>query len=122
MRAVRVLLVDDEPELLEPLAARLERRGFACTKAESAEDALRLLGGQSFDCAVVDIIMPGRSGLDLLRCMRQEWPAIPVVLMTGHGAAELPDDGISLGAAECLHKPVALDELVTCVERVTCRS
>lgn len=117
MADLKLLLVDDEVEFLEPMEARLKRRKIACFTAESGAAALELLGQQTFDCAVVDVKMPGMDGLDLLRRMRKDYPALPVILLTGHASVELGVQGMELGAHEYLMKPIDLDELLGTIRR-----
>lgn len=117
MGELRLLLVDDEVEFLEPMKARLERRGLTCTTATSGEAALHLLESERFDCAVVDVKMPGMDGLELLRRMRRTWPETAVVLLTGHASVELGVQGMELGAFEYLLKPIELDDLLDTVRR-----
>jgi DNA-binding NtrC family response regulator len=117
MGELRLLLVDDEVEFLEPMKARLERRGLVCATATSGEAALRVLESERFDCAVVDVKMPGMDGLELLRRMRRTWPETAVVLLTGHASVELGVQGMELGAFEYLLKPVELDDLLDTVRR-----
>ncbi len=117
MAALDILLVDDEPEFLEPIAARLRRREISCTTASSAHAALQHLQQRSYDCAVVDVKMPGMDGLQLLRLMRRDHPAMAVILLTGHASVELGVQGMDLGASEYLMKPVDLDELLDCIRR-----
>jgi two-component system OmpR family response regulator len=117
MAELKLLLVDDEVEFLEPTAARLARRQVACTTAESGAAALEALARERFDCAIVDVKMPGMDGLALLRHMRREYPKVAVVLLTGHASVELGVQGIELGAFEYLMKPVELDELLDTVRR-----
>jgi DNA-binding NtrC family response regulator len=117
MADLRVLLVDDEVEFLEPMAARLRRRQIACATAQNSQEALETLGREGFDCAVVDVKMPGMDGLDLLRRMRRDYPGVAVVLLTGHASVELGVQGLELGAFEYLMKPVDLDELLDTVRR-----
>jgi DNA-binding NtrC family response regulator len=117
MAELRLLLVDDEVEFLEPMAARVRRRRIACATAQSGAEALEALGREQFDCAVVDVKMPGMDGLDLLRRMRRDYPGVPVVLLTGHASVELGVQGLELGAFEYLMKPVDLDELLDTVRR-----
>jgi len=117
MPDLRLLLVDDELEFLEPMAARLTRRGVLCSIAESGDKALKLLTSESFDCAVVDVKMPGMDGIELLRRMRRDYPDTAVVLLTGHASVELGVQGIELGAFEYLMKPVELDELLDTIRR-----
>jgi DNA-binding response OmpR family regulator len=113
----RVLLVDDEVEFLEPMAARLSRRGFECTTAASGAQALAALGSAPFDCAIVDVRMPDMDGLELLRRLRRGWPQVSVILLTGHASIELGVKGMELGAFEYLLKPVEIDDLVDTILR-----
>ncbi len=117
MAELRLLLVDDEVEFLEPMAARLRRREIACATAQSGPEALEALVRERFDCAVVDVKMPGMDGLELLRRMRRDYPGVPVILLTGHASVELGVQGLELGAFEYLMKPVDLDELLDAVRR-----
>lgn len=117
MADLRLLLVDDEVEFLEPMVARLSRRRISCSVAQSGEQALSVLKQQRFDCAVVDVKMPGMDGLELLRRMRRDYPNTAVILLTGHASVELGVQGIELGAFEYLMKPVELDELLDTIRR-----
>jgi two-component system OmpR family response regulator len=117
MANLKLLLVDDEVEFLEPMAARLARRGISCSVAESGAQALSFLSREHFDCAVVDVKMPGMDGLELLRRMRRDYPNTAVILLTGHASVELGVQGIELGAFEYLMKPVELDELLDIIRR-----
>jgi two-component system, OmpR family, response regulator len=117
MASLQLLLVDDEAEFLEPTAARLARRGVACTSAQTGQAALDALAARKFDCVVADLRMPGIDGLQLLVRMRHEYPNLPVILLTGHGSVELGVRGMDLGAFDYLLKPVDLDELLDAVRR-----
>jgi two-component system OmpR family response regulator len=117
MANLKLLLVDDEVEFLEPMEARLARRRISCSVAQSGEQALGILSKEHFDCAVVDVKMPGMDGLELLRRMRRQYPNVAVILLTGHASVELGVQGIELGAFEYLMKPVELDELLDTIRR-----
>jgi len=117
MDELRVLLVDDEVEFLEPMTARLRRRGVRCETAASGEEALERVRGATFDCAIVDVKMPGMDGLELLRRLRRDYPSLAVILLTGHASVELGVQGMELGAFEYLLKPVELDDLLDAVRR-----
>jgi DNA-binding response OmpR family regulator len=122
MKDLALLLVDDEVDFLEPLCSRLSRRGVTCTVAASGDDALGLAAASPFDCAVVDVKMPGMNGLELLRRLRRDYPALPVVLLTGHASVELGVEGMGLGAFDYLLKPIDLDELLDVVRRAARRT
>ncbi len=117
MADLKLLLVDDEAEFLEPMAARLARRRICCTTAQNGEEALKVLASEHFDCAVVDVKMPGMDGLELLRRLRWNHPDVPVILLTGHASVELGVQGLELGAFDYLMKPLDLDELLDTVRR-----
>ena len=117
MADFKLLLVDDEVEFLEPMAARLARRRVSCTTAQNGVEALKILGAEHFDCAVVDVKMPEMDGLELLRRMRWNHPDVPVILLTGHASVELGVQGMELGAFDYLMKPVDLDELLDTARR-----
>jgi two-component system OmpR family response regulator len=117
MDNLKVLLVDDEQEFLEPMAARFVRRHIPCITTQSGEGALQLLQKEHFNCAVVDVRMPVMDGIELLRRMRKEFPDVPVILLTGHASVELGVQGMELGAFDYLMKPVDFDELLDTVRR-----
>ncbi len=117
MRPLRLLLVDDEAEFLEPTAERLVRRGIECATVENGVDALRALQNLQFDCLIVDVRIPGMDGLELLRLIHRDHPNLPVILLTGHASIDLGVRGIDRGAFEYLLKPVDLDELLDTVRR-----
>lgn len=119
MSDLKLLLVDDEVEFLEPTAARLARRGIECKAVASGGEALRELQGETFDCAVVDVKMPGMDGLELLRRITRDHASVPVILLTGHASVELGVKGMELGAFEYLLKPVEFDVLLDTIRRAS---
>ena len=122
MADLALLFVDDEIDFLEPLCSRLSRRGVSCTLATSGDVALGLAAAAAFDCAIVDVKLPGMDGLELLRRLRREYPGLPVVLLTGHASVELGVEGMDLGAFDYLLKPIDLDELLDVVRRAARRA
>jgi DNA-binding NtrC family response regulator len=109
---VRVLIVDDEMELVETLVARLKRRGIEARGSPSGREALELVASGKFDVALVDVKMPGINGIELVRLLKERIPELPVVMLTGHGSAQHAEDGLSLGAYAYLMKPVKLPALL----------
>ena len=112
MDGLRLLFVDDEEELVSAVIERLEIRGIHGVGVTSGEEALRRLAEEPFDVVLLDVKMPGLSGIDVLRAIRRSHPATKVILMTGHGSAEDAEVGLRLGAAACLQKPVELDAML----------
>jgi two-component system nitrogen regulation response regulator NtrX len=102
-----LLVVDDEPNIRRTIRWVLEPAGFQVTEAGSAEEALKLLETEPFDLAVIDVKLPGMSGLDLLDKARELWRDLPVIVMSGH-ATDAPDvvDAMRRGAANYFTKPL----------------
>jgi DNA-binding NtrC family response regulator len=109
---VRVLLVDDEEQFVETLAMRLEARDFAVATAFSGDQALDYLKANEADVAVLDVLMPGLSGIDTLGMMKKIRPLTEVIMLTGHATVETAIEGMKLGAFDYLMKPTEIDELV----------
>jgi two-component system, response regulator RegA len=112
-----VLLVDDDATLRERLARALRERGFDVRTAGSADEAMALVKVDSPELAVLDLKMPGRSGLDLLREMREHDPATRVVVLTGYGSIATAVEATKLGAIGYMPKPVDADELLAAFAR-----
>src|SRR5690606_15077093 len=100
----KVLLVDDEPTLREPLAEYLTRQGFLVTQAEDASKARAFLLEDSPDIVLLDIMMPGEDGLSLCRHLT-EAKQLPVILLTARGEATDRIVGLEIGADDYVVKP-----------------
>jgi PAS domain S-box-containing protein len=113
LRGLRVLLVDDEPHAVSALRALLAEDGFAVTGATSGEEALARFEADPADVVVLDVEMPGMSGLALLEKLRQRAPALPAVIMSGYMQhhAGIHEARETMGAAY-VGKPVDVDELI----------
>jgi len=109
---LRVLIVDDEIEFLETLVKRLRKRKLAVTGVTSGEQALDSLRESQADIVVLDVKMPGMSGLETLRELKRRHPAIEVIMLTGHANMEVAIEGMDLGAFDYLMKPIDIDELL----------
>jgi len=117
----RILLVDDEPSLREPLADYLTRQGFAVTAAASAAEARSLLLNQAPDLVLLDIMMPGEDGLSLCRHL-SEAKDLPVILLTAKGEAMDRIVGLEIGADDYVVKPFEPRELVARIKSVLRRA
>lgn len=114
---ITVLVVDDDRAFCQALAGSLRRRGFAVVVAHSYEDALSEAEAWSPDRAVVDLRMPGRSGLELVAALRRVDPSIAVVVLTGYGSIATAIEAIKLGATYYLTKPAEPDDIVAAFTR-----
>ena len=106
-----ILVVDDDKRLRELLRKYLSEQGFRVTVAADAADARRKLAGLAFDLIVLDIMMPGESGLDLTRSLRKD-NTVPILLLTAMGEAADRIAGLEGGADDYLPKPFEPRELV----------
>jgi DNA-binding response OmpR family regulator len=112
MFSERVLLVDDEEEFVSALSERFMLRGIQVETALSGEDALAMMEANPADLIVLDVMMPGLSGLEVLKRIKASHPKTQVILLTGHGATKEGIEGMRLGAFDYLIKPVDLEELL----------
>jgi DNA-binding response OmpR family regulator len=116
---MKVLLVDDEEELVATLAERLEMRGIAARFATSAETALKLLEAEPFDIAVLDVKIPKVDGLALKKRIQERYPGMKFIFVTGHGSARDFECGASeVGADYYLAKPLKIDHLIAKLNEV----
>ena len=106
-----ILVVDDDRRLRELLRQYLSENGFLVTTAEDAQDARARLRGLTFDLIVLDVMMPGESGLELCQSLRETNP-VPILLLTAMGEAENRVDGLERGADDYLTKPFEPRELL----------
>lgn len=111
-----VLLVDDDELLVKSLARVLKSKGFSVKTATNGEAATRCIAEERFDVVLSDISMPGMTGIQLLRQLRQTDLLVPFVLMTGDPAVSTAIEAMQFGAFRYLTKPVAHDSLVEVIE------
>jgi DNA-binding response OmpR family regulator len=112
MEKQSVMLVDDEEEFVSALSERLMLRGIEVETALSGEEALAKFGKKQADVIILDVMMPGLSGLEVLRRIKMSYPRTHVILLTGHGSTKEGMEGMRLGAFDYLIKPVDIEELL----------
>ncbi|MBE0587153.1 MAG: response regulator, partial [Hydrogenophaga sp.] len=112
-----VLIVEDEPVLARNMHTYLERHGIGCQLAASGEEGLELLEAERPDVVLLDHNLPGKTGLAVLRLMREREPNLPVVMATGHGSEQVAVDAMRAGAFDYLIKPVSLHQLKQVLDR-----
>lgn len=113
----KILVVDDEASLRLLLSKELGREGFSVDVASSGEEALRLVSEDSYQVVLLDIVMPGMNGIDVLRKFREENVNASVIILTGNASIESAIDCMKLGAFEYVRKPYSLNELLIQVDR-----
>lgn len=115
MTKKQILIVDDEPTVLDFVRKVLVRNGFECRTAEDAGKALAELNQNGADLVVTDIHMPGSDGTWLLETVKQQWPNVPVIMLTGDGEADVAVACLKSGAADYLLKPIEVSKLLSTV-------
>ncbi|HZY05260.1 MAG TPA: response regulator [Anaeromyxobacteraceae bacterium] len=112
MDDIRILLVDDEEEFVQALSERLGLRDLSSQTAFDGEEALRFVDANAPHIMVLDLKMPGTSGLDVLRLVKKQHPALQVIVLTGHGNDLDEAEARSIGIFDYLRKPVDIEVLV----------
>jgi two-component system response regulator MprA len=113
MRAMKILVIDDERAVRESLRRALELEGYEVELAIDGEEALeRLSGASPVDAAILDVLMPGIDGLEVCRRLRRENNDIPVLMLTARAEVDSRVAGLDAGADDYLPKPFALAELL----------
>jgi len=109
---IRLLLVDDEKDFLEVTGKRLARRGFAVKIALTCREARETLEQDWPEVVVLDVMLPDMNGIQFLKEIKQKWPQLPVILLSGHASVQSGIKGIECGAYDYCLKPVDLEELI----------
>jgi len=112
MQNIRLLLVDDETGFLNPVSKRLKKRGISPELASGGEQCLSILESQAIDVVVTDIKMPGMDGIRLLKAIKEKYPDIEVMLLTGQASIQDGVEGIKAGAFDYLTKPIEIEQLL----------
>jgi DNA-binding NtrC family response regulator len=114
--SINVLLVDDEEDFREALGERLRVRRLEVRTADSGEAALRILQEHPVDVVVLDVRMPGISGLAATQAIKLSHPLVEIILLTGHASLDASREGMALGAFDYLLKPTKIDDLIYKIE------
>jgi len=108
----KLLLVDDEKDFLETTTKRLARRGYDVRSAMKCSDAIELIGSGWPEVVVLDVMLPDRDGILCLKEIKQKWPSLVVILLTGHASMQAGRQSLEYGANDYCLKPIELDVLV----------
>jgi DNA-binding NtrC family response regulator len=115
---VKTLIVDDDMIVLDSCKRVFEAEGFEVCVVPSADQALKAMKNSMFDILLIDVKMPERDGMYLMRAVKKQWPDVPIVVMSGYATPETIAEGLRLGAAEFIAKPFTPDELLEIVRQV----
>jgi DNA-binding NtrC family response regulator len=118
----RVLVVDDERNTREALKRAVTPLGIVVDAADSGDQAVTMLAQQSYDLVLVDLRMPGMSGLELLRHLANAERTVPAAVLTGHGTVANAVEAMKLGAIDFLQKPFSLEQIRTFVQDILQRA
>jgi DNA-binding NtrC family response regulator len=118
IRDARIIIVDDEQTIRNLLCDILARQVRVCEAVENANQALDKLKESAFDIAVVDIKMPGTSGMELLTIMRETYPAMAVVMVTAVNEVNTAVEAMKKGALDYILKPFSVDDVRSRIDDV----
>ena len=117
MALANVLLVDDEIPFVETLTKRLRKRDLDITAAHDGRQALaELEQNRMLEVVILDVKMPGMDGIETLKAIKDTYPLVEVIMLTGHGTIESAIQGMKVGAFDYLMKPAEIDDLVAKVQ------
>jgi DNA-binding response OmpR family regulator len=119
---MKVLVVEDEEKIYGFVRKGLESQGYAVSVAENGDDGFEQAASGLFDVVVLDIMLPGRDGLSILKELREKQHSVPVILLTARAEANERVAGLNLGADDYVTKPFFMDELIARINAVARRT
>lgn len=117
MAKAKILIVDDEPGMRSSLSDVLLQEGYQVVAVDSGEAAIGKLETDQFDLMLLDVMMPGMSGVEVLRVAHQVAPDIKVILLTAHGTLDTAVEALRLGAHDYLLKPASAHDILASISR-----
>ena len=115
--ATRILVIDDDPAILRTLRTNLRARGYEVSAVETGEDGVHLFEEGGWDMVILDLMLPGLSGLDACRAIRAE-SSTPILVLSARGEERTKVHALDLGADDYLTKPFGMDELLARIRAV----
>lgn len=119
---MNVLIVEDDSEVAALVCAGLEEQGFQVQLSGNGEEAFNLATQKQFDAVVLDLMLPGRDGLSVLRGIRKNRNTVPILVLTARGELSERLEGLDLGADDYLTKPFYVEELISRIRALVRRS
>lgn len=117
MQKIKILLVDDEEKFVKTLSERIQLRDQKSDIALNGEQALKSVDEDTPDVMVLDLKMPGMDGMEVLRRIKEAYPEVQVIMLTGHGTEKDEKEARHLGAFEYLQKPIGIESLMQHIKR-----
>lgn len=119
---MKVLVVEDDRKIASFVLKGLKEQGYVVDVCHDGNEGLDLAAGESYDVILLDIMLPGRDGLSILRALRAEKNTVPVILLTARSGLDERVEGLNLGADDYLPKPFFMEELIARIIAVSRRS
>jgi two-component system response regulator AtoC len=116
--AVRILIVDDDPLIRRQLEGLYVTHGYAVEAAANVQEALQRLSSAEFSLALVDLKLPGSDGITLIREIRERWPGVDVIMITGYGSIKGAVEAMRHGACDYITKPFEADDILLATQKV----
>jgi DNA-binding response OmpR family regulator len=120
--SVKILVVEDEKKIASFIRKGLEAHGFVVETCQNGDEGYALATSRPYDALLLDIMLPGRDGLSILRNLRERKVALPVILLTARSELNERVEGLNLGADDYLTKPFHIEELIARIHAVTRRA
>ncbi len=121
MVKMRLMLVDDEERFLQTTSKMIRKKGYDVITAVSGEQCLEKLETELVHVVILDVKMPGMDGVETLKKIKQKYPRIEVIMLTGHATADSAVEGLKSGATDYLQKPTSIEDLVAKAEQAFAR-
>lgn len=109
----KVLLVDDEPDFIKFLSARMKARGVDVETAQNGEEALSKVKAKNYDVIFLDLAMPGLDGIQTLKQLREVNSEVQIIMLSGHGNVRKTVEALKLGAVDFLEKPADIEDIMS---------
>lgn len=122
MAAITLLIVDDQQDFIEILSQRLVKRGYTVKTATDGRTAIKQLqDDETIEVVLLDVAMPGMSGIETLQAIKNHQALIEVIMLTGHATVDTAVEAIKLGAFNYLTKPCEIEDLISHVQEAVQR-
>ncbi len=112
-----ILIVDDDPTFLELMKERFSQNGFNALCCKTAEEAVKTINSHPLDCAILDLVLPDKNGIDILEYLKNSSPECPAIILTGYGSIDIAVKAMKRGAYDFLTKPISFEDLLQRIER-----